>query len=88
MKNLVTVMTGSFSTESKCGIKRCRCKSKYLIFGWDGKPMMSRLIAESCSKHLSKTISKVMKEDKGMFKAPSPEKELEYWLNKVNTKRK
>jgi hypothetical protein len=70
MNNLVTVMPGRFSEKSKCSIKRCKKKVRWLIFSWDGKPMLSRLSKQSCHKHLAVVVKKAMIEDKklGNFK--------------------
>ena len=60
-EKLLTVMRGRFSEKSKCYVKSCRRKTLFMIFGWDGKPKLSRFTAESCRKHLGEIASRLLR---------------------------
>jgi hypothetical protein len=56
---------GSFDTvaiskriKHKCSVRKCRCKTGYMVFTDDGAPKMSRYTGTFCKKHLEKGITK------------------------------
>lgn len=67
-KIMITVYPGAFG--EKCWIgngdkkdsRGCTGKPRYMVFGTDGKPKMSRLEANVCPDCLHKAIDKLIKE--------------------------
>jgi hypothetical protein len=46
-----------------CYVKSCKSKAKFMAFGDDMKPKLSRLEFCSCSKHLGLLTNRVLKEN-------------------------
>lgn len=63
----ITVQKGMWSNKSKCQIKGCQSKQKFLIFSWDGKPMLSRLDLAVCAKHLSNGVELATKNNEKLI---------------------
>jgi len=67
--NKVTVIEGSWSPSSRCSIKTCNSKAKFMVFNDDGEPKMSRLFSTCCGKHLPLTVRRAWAENRERAKA-------------------
>lgn len=64
----ITVQRGRWDEKSLCKTKGCKRKQKYLVFAWDGEPMLSRLETMTCAEHLSNGVEKARKYNEKLIK--------------------
>lgn len=62
--NTVNVIEGRLTQKSKCNIKRCKRKPKFMVFNDDGKTNLSRLFFCSCERHLPEAVRRAWSENR------------------------
>lgn len=60
---ILNVILGRWSNQCRIMGKNVRCKrrGRFMVCGGDGKPMLSRLEASVCDKHLPLAIRRIRK---------------------------